>query len=154
MLSQDRCSGMDSGRGPGLSQHSLPAGDLLDARLAFMFSRAAQRIGSAGVGTNLFLEGAQREPRIHFGGAGQSGLLGQLVTFGRVRLGVVDRLGGHVQPVFQVREASDIPVSVIRAPLALLAASAIPKSATRAEPSWSRMFSGLMSRWTTPCRWA
>ena len=49
MLSQDRCSGMDSGRGPGLSQHSLPAGDLLDARLAFMFSRTAQRIGSASV---------------------------------------------------------------------------------------------------------
>ena len=22
------------------------------------------------------------------------------------------------------------------------------------EPSWSRMFSGLMSRWITPCRWA
>jgi hypothetical protein len=37
----------------------------------------AQRIGSASVGTNLFLKGAQREPRIHFGGAGQSGLLGQ-----------------------------------------------------------------------------
>jgi hypothetical protein len=111
MLSQDRCTGMDSGRGPRLSQHSLPAGDLLDARLAFMFSRTAQRIGSASVGTNLFLEGAQCEPRIHFGGAGQSGLLGQAVTFGWVRLGVVDGLGGHVQPVFQVGKARDIPVA-------------------------------------------
>jgi len=111
MLSQYRCTGMNSGRGPRLSQHSLPAGDLLDARLAFMFSRTAQRIGSASVGTNLFLEGAQREPRIHFGGAGQSGLLGQPVTLGRVRLGVVDGLGGHVQPVFQVGKARDIPVA-------------------------------------------
>src|SRR6476469_9412644 len=109
-MSQYRCTGMNSSRGPSLSQHSLPAGDLLDARLAFMFSRTAQRIGSASVGTNLFLEGAQREPCIHFGGAGQSGLLGQPVTFGRIRLGAVDGLGGHVQPVFQVREASNIPV--------------------------------------------
>ncbi len=30
----------------------------------------------------------------------------------------------------------------------------IPKSATIAAPSWSRMFSGLMSRWTTLCRCA
>jgi hypothetical protein len=110
MLSQDRCTGMDSGRSPRLSQHSLPPGDLLDARLAFMFCRTAQRICSASVGTNLFLEGAQCEPRIHFGGAGQPGLLGQPVTFGRIRLGVVDGLGGHFQPVFQVREASNIPV--------------------------------------------
>jgi hypothetical protein len=102
---------MNSGRGPSLSQHSLPAGDLLDARLAFMFSRTAQRVGSASVGTNLFLKGAQRESRIHFGGPGQSGLLGQPVTFGRVRLGVVDGLGGHVQPVFQVGKARDIPVA-------------------------------------------
>ena len=35
-----------------------------------------------------------------------------------------------------------------------LTASAIPKSATSACPSCSRMFSGLMSRWITPCRWA
>jgi len=111
MLSQDRCTSMDSGRGPRLSQHSLSASDLLDARLAFMFSRTAQRVGAASVGTNLFLEGAQREPRVHFGGAGQSGLLGQPVTFGRVRLGVADGLGGHVQPVFQVGKARDIPVA-------------------------------------------
>ena len=45
---------------------------------------------------------------------------------------------------------SDMPVSVIRLPPALLAASAMPKSATSAEPSCSRMFSGLMSRWMTP----
>ena len=111
MLSQDRRTGMDSGRSPRFSQHSLAAGDLLDARLAFMFGRTAQRICSASVGTNLFLEGAQREPRIHFRSAGQPGLLGQPVTFGRVRLGVVDGLGGHVQPVFQVREAGDVPVA-------------------------------------------
>jgi hypothetical protein len=42
---------------------------------------------------------------------------------------------------------NDMPVSVIREPPALLAASAIPKSATRALPSWSRMFSGVMSGW-------
>ena len=30
----------------------------------------------------------------------------------------------------------------------------MPKSATTAWPSCSRMFSGLMSRWTTPCRCA
>ena len=39
-------------------------------------------------------------------------------------------------------------------PPALLAASAMPKSATSALPSCSRMFSGLMSRWMTPCRCA
>ena len=33
-------------------------------------------------------------------------------------------------------------------------ARAMPKSATRAWPPWSRMFSGLMSRWTMPCSWA
>ena len=33
-------------------------------------------------------------------------------------------------------------------------ACATPKSATRAWPSESRMFSGLISRCTTPCRWA
>ena len=49
---------------------------------------------------------------------------------------------------------SDIPVSVILLPPALLAASAIPKSATSTRPSCRRMFSGLMSRWITPCRWA
>ena len=31
---------------------------------------------------------------------------------------------------------------------------ATPKSATTGSPSCSRMFSGLMSRWTMPCRWA
>ena len=35
-----------------------------------------------------------------------------------------------------------------------LAASAMPKSATIASPSCSRMFSGLMSRWIRPCAWA
>jgi hypothetical protein len=39
-----------------------------------------------------------------------------------------------------------MPVSVIRLPPAALTASAIPKSATSAAPSCSRMFSGLMSR--------
>jgi hypothetical protein len=48
----------------------------------------------------------------------------------------------------------DMPVSVMRVPPALLAASAMPKSATSAAPSCSRMFSGLMSRWMTPWRWA
>ena len=33
-------------------------------------------------------------------------------------------------------------------------ARAIPKSATTACPAEMRMFSGLMSRWTTPCSWA
>ena len=47
-----------------------------------------------------------------------------------------------------------MPVSVIRVPPALLTASAMPKSATSARPSCSRMFSGLMSRWMTPWRWA
>ena len=39
----------------------------------------------------------------------------------------------------------------MRSPPAALTASAMPKSATSACPSCSRMFSGLMSRWTTPC---
>jgi len=37
---------------------------------------------------------------------------------------------------------------------ALEMARAMPKSAMTACPSWRRMFSGLMSRWTTPRRWA
>ena len=37
------------------------------------------------------------------------------------------------------------------APPACCTASAMPKSATSACPSCSRMFSGLMSRWMTPC---
>ena len=40
------------------------------------------------------------------------------------------------------------------APPACWTASAIPKSATSACPPCSRMFSGLMSRWTTPWRCA
>ena len=44
------------------------------------------------------------------------------------------------------------PVSV--APPASPIARAIPKSATSAWPLETRMFSGLMSRWTTPRRWA
>ena len=32
------------------------------------------------------------------------------------------------------------------------AASAMPKSVTIASPSWRRMFSGLMSRWTSEWR--
>ena len=46
------------------------------------------------------------------------------------------------------------PVSVSCAPPAALTARAIPKSATTACPLWSRMFSGLMSRCTTPWRCA
>jgi len=42
------------------------------------------------------------------------------------------------------------PVSVSRALPAAAIALAIPKSATTAWPLSSRMFSGLMSRWTTP----
>ena len=42
-----------------------------------------------------------------------------------------------------------IPVRVSRSPPATLTARAIPKSATRARPFESRMFSGLMSRWMT-----
>ena len=38
------------------------------------------------------------------------------------------------------------PVAVSRSPGAVPAASAMPKSVTTASPSWSRMFSGLMSR--------
>ena len=51
---------------------------------------------------------------------------------------------------------SESPVCVIRWPPACCTASAMPKSATSACPSCSRMFSGLMSRWTTPwrCAWS
>ena len=49
---------------------------------------------------------------------------------------------------------SAIPVSVSRSLPAALIARAIPKSVTRARPSASRMFSGLMSRCTTPRLWA
>src|SRR5256885_12899325 len=45
-----------------------------------------------------------------------------------------------------------LPFSVSRSLPAALIARAIPKSATRARPSASRMFSGLMSRCTTPDR--
>ena len=45
-----------------------------------------------------------------------------------------------------------MPVWVIRLPPACCTARAMPKSATSAWPSCSRMFSGLMSRWTTPLR--
>ncbi len=40
------------------------------------------------------------------------------------------------------------------AELASVAARAMPKSATRAWPPESMMFSGLMSRWTMPMLWA
>src|SRR2546427_7694385 len=40
----------------------------------------------------------------------------------------------------------DSPVSVSREPAAAERASAMPKSATTAWPSWNRMISGLMSR--------
>jgi hypothetical protein len=49
---------------------------------------------------------------------------------------------------------SESPVCVMRAPPALCTASAMPKSATSALPSCSRIFSGLMSRWITPWRCA
>jgi hypothetical protein len=42
-----------------------------------------------------------------------------------------------------------IPVSVSFEPPAAVIARAMPKSATTACPAESRMFSGLMSRWTT-----
>jgi hypothetical protein len=41
------------------------------------------------------------------------------------------------------------PVPVMRGSAAASAARAMPKSATIASPSYSRMFSGLMSRCTT-----
>ena len=46
------------------------------------------------------------------------------------------------------------PVAVRCSPPAASIARAIPKSATTAWPSSRRMFSGLMSRWTIPCRCA
>ena len=46
------------------------------------------------------------------------------------------------------------PVSVRRGPPASRTASAMPKSASIASPSCSRMFSGFTSRWMTPCWWA
>ena len=49
---------------------------------------------------------------------------------------------------------SDRPVCVMRCPPALCTARAMPKSATTARPDCSRMFSGLMSRCTTPFEWA
>ena len=49
---------------------------------------------------------------------------------------------------------SERPVSVSRFPPASFTASAMPKSASIASPSWIRMFSGLMSRCTTPWRCA
>ena len=53
---------------------------------------------------------------------------------------------------------SIVPATVIvavrvSAPAAAIA-RAMPKSATTACPLCSRMFSGLMSRWTTPWLWA
>ena len=47
-----------------------------------------------------------------------------------------------------------IPVCVRRSPSAALTARAIPKSVTIGSPSCSMMFSGLMSRCTTPRPWA
>ena len=47
-----------------------------------------------------------------------------------------------------------IPVWVSLVPPATVTARAIPKSATTARPPLSRMFSGLMSRWTMPSSWA
>jgi hypothetical protein len=49
---------------------------------------------------------------------------------------------------------SDRPVCVRRLPPASFTASAIPKSASIASPSWRRMFSGLMSRCTSCWRCA
>ena len=46
------------------------------------------------------------------------------------------------------------PVRVMLAPPAVLIAFAMPKSATIGWPWEKRMFSGLMSRCSTPMRWA
>ena len=46
------------------------------------------------------------------------------------------------------------PVAVASPSVAAPTARATPKSAIRACPSASRIFPGLISRWTTPCRWA
>ncbi len=51
--------------------------------------------------------------------------------------------------VEELAQEVPIPVSVIRLLPAPATASAMPKSATSALPSCSRMFSGLMSRWMT-----
>ena len=48
----------------------------------------------------------------------------------------------------------ETPVAVSRSPGVASSARAIPKSATTASPSESRMFSGLISRWTSPWAWA
>ena len=47
-----------------------------------------------------------------------------------------------------------IPVAVSRVPPAAEMARAMPKSVITAVSPESRMFSGLMSRWTTPWLWA
>jgi len=46
------------------------------------------------------------------------------------------------------------PVTVSMLPRAVLIARAIPKSLTTAWPDSNRMFSGLMSRCTSPWLWA
>ena len=58
-------------------------------------------------------------------------------------------LGAHVLRRAERQSGFGQPVAA-----GFLQASAMPKSASTASPSWNRMFSGLMSRWTTPCRCA
>ena len=58
-------------------------------------------------------------------------------------------LRAHVRRRAGARTVGSVP----RRTAAASIARAMPKSATMAWPSCSRMFSGLMSRWTTPRRW-
>ena len=65
----------------------------------------------------------------------------------------------HILPLFDSGEADGFLYYVMpfidgETLRARLTASAMPKSATTARPSCSRMFSGLMSRWITPWRCA
>ena len=56
-------------------------------------------------------------------------------------------LGAHVRG----RADRSCPSGSGALPAVALTALAMPKSITIASPSWSITFSGLMSRWTTPC---
>ena len=61
----------------------------------------------------------------------------------------------HIVPVYAVRHGEGLHYFVMRYVRGRSAALAMPKSVTTASPSSSiRMLAGLMSRCTTPARWA
>jgi hypothetical protein len=85
---------MDGRGSMRLPQHSLAAGDLAVARLAFSFGRAAQGVGSSSEGTSPLLQCAQCQPGVHFRSSGQPGLFSESVTFSGIRVDLIRSLSG------------------------------------------------------------